>query len=84
VVSTLAITEITSEGQMLVLMSQREIGARRGLIVSGDGPTGKTTSIKQLGRAVARRNRRGWGRPVTVACLGMPWKEPSRSTTSFY
>ena len=50
VVSTSAITEITSEGQMLVLMNQREIGARRGLIVSGDAATGKTTSIKQLGR----------------------------------
>ena len=35
---------------MLVLMNQREIGARRGLIVSGDAATGKTTSIKQLGR----------------------------------
>ena len=50
VVSTSAITEITTEGQMLVLMNQREIGARRGLIVSGDAATGKTTSIKQLGR----------------------------------
>jgi hypothetical protein len=35
---------------MLVLMNQREIGARRGLIVSGDAATGKTTGIKQLGR----------------------------------
>ena len=49
-VSTSAITEITAEGQMLALMNQREIGARRGLIVSGDAATGKTTSIKQLGR----------------------------------
>ena len=36
VVTTSAIQEITGEGQMLVLMNQREIGARRGLIVSGD------------------------------------------------
>jgi hypothetical protein len=50
VVTTSAIAEITGEGQMLVLMNQREIGARRGLIVSGDAATGKTTSIKQLGR----------------------------------
>ena len=50
VVTTSAIAEITSEGQLLVLMNQREIGARRGLIVSGDAATGKTTSIKQLGR----------------------------------
>jgi hypothetical protein len=33
-----------------VLMNQREIGGRRGLIVSGDAATGKTTGIKQLGR----------------------------------
>jgi AAA domain len=38
VVSTWAIQEIASEGQMLVLMNQREIGARRGLIVSGTRP----------------------------------------------
>src|SRR5580704_9753251 len=50
VVTTSAIAEITSEGQLLVLMNQREIGARRGLIVSGDAATGQTTSIKQLGR----------------------------------
>ena len=50
VVSTSAISEITGEGQMLVLMNQREIGARRGLIVSGDAATGKTTSLKQLSR----------------------------------
>ena len=51
VVTTSAISEITTEGQLLVLMNQREIGARRGLIVSGDAATGKTTSIKQLGLA---------------------------------
>ena len=50
VVTTSAIAEITSEGQLLVLMNQREIGARRGLIVSGDAATGKTTSIERLGR----------------------------------
>lgn len=44
VITTSAIAEITSEGQILVLMNQREIGARRGLIVSGDAATGKTTS----------------------------------------
>ena len=59
VVSTSAITEITAEGQMLALMNQREIGARRGLIVSGDAATGKTTAIKQLGRLHELRVR-GW------------------------
>src|SRR5690625_5308641 len=30
--------------------NQREIGARRGLIISGAAATGKTTAVKQLGR----------------------------------
>ena len=50
VVTTSAITEITIEGRMLTLLNQREIGARRGLIISGPAATGKTTAIKQLGR----------------------------------
>jgi hypothetical protein len=50
VVTTSAIQKITNEGQLLTLLNQREIGARRGLIVSGGAATGKTTAIKQLGR----------------------------------
>lgn len=50
VVTTSAIQRITNEGRLLTLLNQREIGARRGLIVSGGAATGKTTAIKQLGR----------------------------------
>ena len=50
VVTTSAIQRITNEGRLLTLLNQREIGARRGLIVSGDAATGKTTAVKQLGR----------------------------------
>ncbi|CAM4337849.1 ATP-binding protein [Nocardia ninae] len=50
VVTTSTITEITNEGRLLTLLNQREIGARRGLIISGPAATGKTTAIKQLGR----------------------------------
>lgn len=57
VVTTSAIQEITTEGQMLVLLNQREIGTRRGLIVSGEAATGKSTSIKQLGRVHELRVR---------------------------
>ena len=46
VVTTSAIQKITNEGQLLTLLNQREIGARRGLIVSGGAATGKTTAIK--------------------------------------
>jgi hypothetical protein len=34
----------------LTLLNRREISARRGLIVSGQQTTGKTTALKQLGR----------------------------------
>lgn len=57
VVTTSAIQEITAEGQLLTLINQRENGARRGLIVSGDAATGKTTGIKQLGRVYELRVR---------------------------
>ena len=57
VVTTSSIEEITNEGRLLTLMNQREIGARRGLIVSGAAATGKTTAIKQLGRFHALRTR---------------------------
>ena len=39
------------------MLNRREIGARRGLIVSGDGTTGKTTAIKQFGRTYKLRVR---------------------------
>lgn len=39
------------------MLNQREIGARRGLIISGGAATGKTTAIKQLGRFHELRTR---------------------------
>ena len=57
VVTTSTISEITEEGLLLTLMNQREIGARRGLMVSGAAATGKTTAIKQLGRVHELRVR---------------------------
>lgn len=57
VVTTSTMEQITNEGRLLTLLNQREIGARRGLIVSGDAATGKTTAIKQLGRFHELRTR---------------------------
>ena len=57
VVMTSTIAQICEEGLLLTLMNQREIGARRGLIVSGAAATGKTTAIKQLGRVHELRVR---------------------------
>jgi AAA domain len=50
VVTTSTIEQILHQGRLLTLLNQREIGARRSLIVSGPAATGKTTAVKQLGR----------------------------------
>lgn len=50
VVTTSAVREVMHQGRLLTLLNQREISARRGLIVSGAWATGKSTAIKQLGR----------------------------------
>jgi hypothetical protein len=42
--------EVARQGRLLTLLNRREISARRGLIVSGQQTTGKTTALKQLGR----------------------------------
>lgn len=57
VVTTSAIARINNEGRLLTLLNQCEIGARRGLIISGDAATGKTTAIKQMGRTHELRVR---------------------------
>ncbi|WP_411142157.1 hypothetical protein [Streptomyces sp. x-80] len=51
IVETPTIREILHQGRLLTLVNRREISARRGLIVSGPWATGKSTAIKQLGRA---------------------------------
>jgi hypothetical protein len=50
VVTTSTIQQILHQGRLLTLLNQREIGARRSLIVAGAAATGKTTAVKQLGR----------------------------------
>jgi len=57
VVSTSTVRQVSHQGRLLTLLNQREISARRGLIVSGDWTTGKTTAIKQLGRTHELRIR---------------------------
>ena len=57
VVSTSAVRQVSHQGRLLTLLNQREISARRGLIVSGDWTTGKTTAVKQLGRTHELRIR---------------------------
>lgn len=67
--------QIVSTGRSLLMLNHRQHGARRGLLVSGDPTTGKSTAITQLGRAVELAHRRT--RPPTfdgvpVVYLTMP------------
>lgn len=57
IVETPTIREILRQGRLLTLVNRRQISARRGLIVSGPWATGKSTAIKQLGRAHELRVR---------------------------
>ena len=49
-VATTTIRRVNQQGRLLTLMNRREVGARRGMIVSGPWTTGKSTALKQLGR----------------------------------
>jgi len=76
VVATSTLREITRQGRLLTLLNRREISARRGLIVSGPWATGKSTALKQLGRAhelMVRQRYAGSGRircEFRLAALG--------------
>jgi len=50
IVATSTVRKVARQGRLLTLLNRREISARRGLIVSGQQTTGKTTALKQLGR----------------------------------
>jgi len=67
--------KIVSTGRSLLLLNHRQHGARRGLLISGDPTTGKSTAITALGRAAELAHRRT--RPtamgsVPVVYLTMP------------
>ncbi len=81
VVRTSTVQEVAHQGQLLTLLNRREHGARRGLIVSGERTTGKTTALRQLGRLhelrIRQRNPRGRRIPVvyvTAPPKGSPRK----------
>ncbi|WP_426989215.1 TniB family NTP-binding protein [Pseudarthrobacter sp. Y6] len=50
IVETSTLRSITNQGRLLMMLNQREISARRGLVVSGPWASGKTTAIKLLGK----------------------------------
>lgn len=57
VVETPTIKQVVKQGRLLTLLNRREVGARRGLIVSGLQTTGKTTALKELGKTYELRIR---------------------------
>jgi hypothetical protein len=57
VAATSTVREVAKKGRLLTVTNRREIGTRRGLIVSGPQATGKTMALKQLGRTHELRVR---------------------------
>ena len=55
IVETSTVRNIIHQGRLLMLLNQREISARRSLIVDGPWATGKSTTIKLLGRIHEQR-----------------------------
>jgi Bacterial TniB protein len=80
VVATSTLREVTRQGRLLTLLNRREISARRGLIVSGPWATGKSTALKQLGRAheLMVRQRYGGADRIPVVYVTTPPKGSPR------
>ncbi|WP_258021276.1 TniB family NTP-binding protein [Streptomyces anatolicus] len=80
VVRTATVKEVAYQGRLLTLLNRREHGARRGLIISGDRTTGKTTALRQLGRLheLRVRQRSGEGQRIPVVYVTAPPKGSPR------
>jgi hypothetical protein len=86
VVETSTVREVIRQGRLLCLLNQREVCARRGLIVSGAAATGKSTAIKQLGRAhelLVRNRYPGADRIPVVYVTAPPRGSPKKLATQF-
>lgn len=80
VVRTSTVNEVSHQGRLLTLLNRREHGARRGLIISGERTTGKTTALRQLGRLHDLRTRQRYpgSRRVPVVYVTAPPKGSPR------
>jgi hypothetical protein len=56
-VETSTVRRILHQGRLMMMVNQREISARRSLIVSGPWASGKTTTIKLLGKVHEQKVR---------------------------
>ncbi|TMR88811.1 ATP-binding protein [Nonomuraea basaltis] len=86
VVETSAVRQVVREGRLLTVMNKRERSARRGLIVSGQWATGKSTAIKQLGRVhelLVRQRFPGQDRIPVVYVTAPPKGSPKKLATQF-
>lgn len=86
VVATSTVRDVAKQGRLLTLLNRREISARRGLIVSGPWTTGKSTALKQLGRAhelMVRQRHPGQERIPVVYVTTPPKGSPRKLAMEF-
>jgi hypothetical protein len=86
IIETSTVREIIHQGRLLMLLNQREISARRSLIVDGPWATGKTTTIKLLGRVHEQRVQRRYPNQdrIPVVYITTPPKgSPRKLATEF-
>jgi hypothetical protein len=75
VVATPTVDQIVRTGRRLTVLNSGTDTARRGLVVTGDSGTGKSTAIKQLGKhheLLARRRRTAAGPFLPVVYVTVP------------
>lgn len=86
IVQTSTVRSVIHQGRLLTMLNQREVSARRGLVVSGPWASGKTTAIKQLGKTHELRiNRRypGQNRIPVVYITTPPKGSPRKLASEF-
>lgn len=57
IIETSTVREIVNQGRLLMMLNRREISARRSLIVDGPWASGKSTTIKLLGKVHEQKVR---------------------------
>jgi hypothetical protein len=85
-VQTSTVRKILHQGRLMMMVNQREISARRSLIVNGPWASGKTTTIKLLGKVHEQKVRMrypGQDRIPVVYITTPPKGSPRRLASEF-
>ena len=84
IVETSTVRSITNQGRVLMMLNQREVSARRGLVISGPWASGKTTAIKLLGKTHELMVRRKYPKQdrIPVVYITTPPKGSPRKLAS--